>query len=203
MPGERVRAVQPRVCGERTWTNGIVVSGIGSAPRVRGTAAPACVAWTRRRFSPACAGNARLKSEHAEQVASLRQELAHAREEIAVLQVSAKPASPAPEEPFATTERNSLLTIAISAAVDGFGYAPGNIRNTATKEIADAALRMGLKMTDETVLKYLKEAQKLKGFLRPDMPCRKPNSGRQKPKSTATCARTTQSNPPTVMGCLS
>lgn len=125
-----------------------------------------------------------LKSKHEEEAASLREEIVRARQEIASLrgQIAAA-ADRAPEEPLSTVERNSLLTIAISAAIDGFGYDPKSLKNTAPREIADAARLLGLKMTDETVLKYLKEATKLGGFVYPDTPRRKPKSVRPKPKS--------------------
>ena len=49
--------VQPRVCGERNITRRPFSTAPGSAPRVRGTAAPRAGGMGARRFSPACAGN--------------------------------------------------------------------------------------------------------------------------------------------------
>ena len=52
----RARAVQPRVCGERSASWAITSARDGSAPRVRGEGrAGASPTWARR-FSPACAG---------------------------------------------------------------------------------------------------------------------------------------------------
>ncbi len=50
-------AVQPRVCGERDKTQGLIMGNHGSAPRVRGTAYLMLHACYEERFSPACAGN--------------------------------------------------------------------------------------------------------------------------------------------------
>jgi len=51
-------AVHPRVCGERDVGPLLVDDDDGSSPRVRGTRRPACLTPPRRRFIPACAGNA-------------------------------------------------------------------------------------------------------------------------------------------------
>ena len=56
-------SVQPRVCGERAREYGALVGMDGSAPRVRGTHHPAVVERAKRRFSPACAGNATGKTQ--------------------------------------------------------------------------------------------------------------------------------------------
>ena len=53
----RGRAVQPRVCGERTPSFRALVAADGSAPRVRGTVWAFRQARQTCRFSPACAGN--------------------------------------------------------------------------------------------------------------------------------------------------
>lgn len=124
----------------------------------------------------------RLKIVHAEQEASLQEELVGARTRIADLEQQVM-APRIAEKPLSTAERNSLLTIAIAAAVDGHGYDPKSPKNSAPQEIADAATCLGLKTTDETVLKYLKAATKLRGFVYPDMVPRKPKSGKRKPKS--------------------
>jgi len=50
-------AVQPRVCGEQRSPASTASWRAGSAPRVRGTARGRRLDPTRRRFSPACAGN--------------------------------------------------------------------------------------------------------------------------------------------------
>ncbi len=52
------KPVQPRVCGERPPLTGAVRINYGSAPRVRGTRPRSGPRFDRRRFSPACAGNA-------------------------------------------------------------------------------------------------------------------------------------------------
>ena len=52
-------AVHPRVRGERTKPIVAVANALGSSPRARGTRAAARAHGARRRFIPACAGNAR------------------------------------------------------------------------------------------------------------------------------------------------
>lgn len=74
------------------------------------------------------------------------------------------------EEPerLTTTERKSLLIIAIASAVDGLGYDPTAKKSPTAKDIADAAHGLGLKISDDTVRKYLQEAAKLNGFTPPE-----------------------------------
>ena len=45
------------MCGEQNWISWNAVSGIGSPPRVRGTADEAVDIVMERRITPACAGN--------------------------------------------------------------------------------------------------------------------------------------------------
>lgn len=127
----------------------------------------------------------RLNGEHEMQLASLQDALAHAKIQNALLleQNNAKAAEPPMDEALATIERKSLLTIVIASAVGGFGYDPKSNKSPAPQEIASEAQRLGLKTTDDTVRKYLKEATKISGFVSPDMTHRKPKSVRQKPKS--------------------
>lgn len=127
----------------------------------------------------------RLKTEHERQTVSLKKQLIEGQTRIAELeqQIENLRIEPVFEKGLSTTERNSLLTIAIAAAVDGYGYDPSSKKNSAPREIADSATKLGLKMTDETVLKYLKEASELQNFIAPDMADRKPKSARRKPKS--------------------
>ena len=54
----RSAAVHPRVCGERVIRQFEADQMIGSSPRVRGTRCATPCSATRRRFIPACAGNA-------------------------------------------------------------------------------------------------------------------------------------------------
>ena len=51
--------VHPRVCGERRLAHSVTTAYRGSSPRVRGTLATPRPNCCRRRFIPACAGNAR------------------------------------------------------------------------------------------------------------------------------------------------
>ncbi len=55
-----LRAVHPRVCGERKQSRRVPTMVYGSSPRVRGTRHRARSSDPARRFIPACAGNALL-----------------------------------------------------------------------------------------------------------------------------------------------
>ena len=98
-------------------------------------------------------------------------------------QITAKAAQPVQDDVITPAERKSLLTIAIASAVGGFGYDPTSNKSPAPQEIASDAQRLGLQMTNETVLKYLKEASTLRDFIPPDLDSRKPKSAKRKPKS--------------------
>ena len=55
--GTSQTTVHPRVCGEHCVIRPAHASASGSSPRVRGTRSTRRIAWRRRRFIPACAGN--------------------------------------------------------------------------------------------------------------------------------------------------
>ena len=61
--GTAVRAVHPRVCGERAQSVTLVISIAGSSPRVRGTGSVRRRCCCTGRFIPACAGNG-LRGAH-------------------------------------------------------------------------------------------------------------------------------------------
>lgn len=120
----------------------------------------------------------RLNGEHETQLASLRDALAEAeKQNVSLLQqINTETTTASREGAMATTERKSLLTIAIASAVGGYGYDPKGSKSTAPQEIASEAQRLGLQTTDDTVRKYLKEAEKISGFVGPDMNRTKPKS---------------------------
>ena len=62
------------------------------------------------------------------------------------------------EKPMKTTERNTLLKLVIGMAIDGYRYDPTATKSPIPKEIESALLLLGMSVTDETVLKYLKLA---------------------------------------------
>jgi hypothetical protein len=62
------------------------------------------------------------------------------------------------EPMLATRERETMLRIIFAAAVGGYGYDPGAARSDAARNIADDAVRAGVRVSDDTVRKYLKEA---------------------------------------------
>ncbi len=121
-----------------------------------------------------------LNGAHEEEIASLRDALAQASKNAALLeQTNSKLAEGIQDDAIGTTERKSLLTIVVASAVGGYGYDPKGKKSPVPQDIASEAQRLGLKMTNETVSKYLKEAATLKGFVAPYMDCPKPNSAYQ------------------------
>jgi hypothetical protein len=106
----------------------------------------------------------RLKVDHEALVKSLRDELAWAHEQQSSLTTQLQRQQS--EAPLSTTERRSVLTIALTAACDGYGYNPADSKSPVPKEIADAAHLLGLKITDDTVRKYLTEAVSLRASQR-------------------------------------
>jgi hypothetical protein len=58
-------------------------------------------------------------------------------------------------------ERNTLDTIILAMAIDGYRYDPQATRSQVPSEIAEAAMRLGLSVTDETVRQKLKIASAL------------------------------------------
>ena len=63
------------------------------------------------------------------------------------------------EKPLFRTERNSLLRMVIGMAIGGYVYKPNALKSSVPKEIADDLALLGLNITPDTVLKYLKEAK--------------------------------------------
>ena len=65
---ERLNTVHPRVCGERDRPIHAPAQSGGSSPRVRGTRVANPWLYRKKRFIPACAGNASFVSCHAHSV---------------------------------------------------------------------------------------------------------------------------------------
>ena len=61
-----LHAVHPRVCGEQRLGKARRCTGIGSSPRVRGTATDSPSKYQTHRFIPACAGNRQTSSTNPE-----------------------------------------------------------------------------------------------------------------------------------------
>lgn len=72
-------------------------------------------------------------------------------------------------KPLSDTERDSLLKLLLAMSIDKYDYKVGETRNPATGENRDsinAALeRLNLKLTSDTIRKYLKEAEQRFGDL--------------------------------------
>ncbi len=64
------------------------------------------------------------------------------------------------EKSLATTERNTLLKLVIGMAIKGYKYQPDATRGTVPAEIASDLAELGIPVTDDTVRKWLKEAEK-------------------------------------------
>ena len=66
-------------------------------------------------------------------------------------------------KPLSDTGRDSLLKLVLGMSIDSYGYKVGETRNPATGEnrgsIAAALERLDLKLTPDTIRKYLKEAE--------------------------------------------
>lgn len=56
-------------------------------------------------------------------------------------------------------ERNMLLKLFFCAAVDGYGYDPKAERSPTAKEMESAFERLGIRVSDDTIRKYLNEAK--------------------------------------------
>lgn len=89
----------------------------------------------------------------------------------------------APTDEPSTATRNAMLKLIIGMAAAGYGFDPRQDRNSATAEIRNDLERLGIGLTDETILKYLRQGSKLlpKGAM--DSAIRKPKSVKRFPKS--------------------
>lgn len=57
-----------------------------------------------------------------------------------------------------TRERNTLLKLVIGMAIKGYRFDPNASKSAAASEIANDLADLGISVTDETILKYLREA---------------------------------------------
>lgn len=57
-----------------------------------------------------------------------------------------------------TRERDTVLKLLLTMAIEGFGHDPRAKRGEAVSKIADASQRHGMEVSDDTVRSYLKEA---------------------------------------------
>lgn len=60
-----------------------------------------------------------------------------------------------------TRERNTLLKLVIGMAIKGYAFDPNASKSAATSEIANDLAEVGVSVTDETILKYLREATRV------------------------------------------
>jgi hypothetical protein len=139
-------------------------------------------------YEDSVALRAKLDAQHKENVGKWREALDAARSENAKLKSEAAsqvPVGPANEdEQSSTVTRNNMLRMIAAMSIRGYGYDPRNPRNQATADIVSDLQVLGMAMTDETVLKYIKAAAK---FVPPgalaNAVVRKPKSVKRKPKS--------------------
>lgn len=65
------------------------------------------------------------------------------------------------EKALSTRERDTLYKIIIGLAMDGHGYRPGDKRSTVAREVSAKLSELGIAVSDDTVRKYIKEAEQL------------------------------------------
>jgi len=66
-----------------------------------------------------------------------------------------------PEKPVRARERDSLLKLIIGMAIKGYGHDPKAARSPTAKEISGDLALQGISLDEDTVRKYLAEAQQL------------------------------------------
>jgi len=67
----------------------------------------------------------------------------------------------ATEKSLSTRERDTLLKIVIGMAINGYAFDPMAKRSDRVPEIASDLAKAGVPVTDDTIRKYLKEAEDL------------------------------------------
>ena len=64
------------------------------------------------------------------------------------------------ERPLGTSERNTLLKLVIGMAIQGYRYNPDDSKSGVPKEIESDLDKLAISVSDDTVRKYLYEAEK-------------------------------------------
>ncbi len=127
-------------------------------------------------------------------IAKWKEALDGARSENAQLKeqiVSAPPHPPsapshlpaAPTDEPSTATRNAMLKLIIGMAAAGYGFDPRQDRNSATADIRGDLERLDIGLSDETILKYLRQGSKLLPEGAMDSAIPKPKSVKRLPKS--------------------
>lgn len=62
---------------------------------------------------------------------------------------------------LSTREKDSLLKIIITMAIDGYGFDPKSNKSPLPKELEGAIQRLGMSLSDDTIRKWLKEASNI------------------------------------------
>lgn len=93
------------------------------------------------------------------------------------------PAAPTATDEPSTATRNAMLKLIIGMAAAGYGFDPRLDRNSATSEIRGDLERLGIGLTDETILKYLRHGAQLLPEVALEAAFRKPKSVKRLPKS--------------------
>jgi hypothetical protein len=65
------------------------------------------------------------------------------------------------EKTLSTRERDTLYKIIIGLAVDGYGYVPKEKRSAIARDVSAKLDELGISVSDDTVRKYIKEAEQL------------------------------------------
>lgn len=93
-------------------------------------------------------------------VSGLRAELEEARGAFIspIATTSDLPTAPT-EKPQSVTERDNMLKVILAVAMDAYGHDPQAKRSTATKDIQSALHTAGLNLSDDTIRRFIKQAE--------------------------------------------
>ena len=100
---------------------------------------------------------AQLQLRYEQKEQQLNRKIQDLRYELDRLRDANAPAPPAPKG-LSERERSSSRKMVIAMAMELYGYIPGTGRSTAAKDIADEIQKRGMRLDEDTIRKYLKEA---------------------------------------------
>ena len=100
-------------------------------------------------------------SELKQRLMELKYQLDKARTSSVVAQAANEVEEAPKRQSDESRDRNTLLKIILSIAIEKYRYKIDGAKQSATRHIADATLRNGLKVSDDTVQKRLDEARNL------------------------------------------
>lgn len=93
-------------------------------------------------------------------IARLKAELEQARTATAAPEtVSSEPPTQAVEKPQSPVERDNMLKVILAISMDAYGHDPAAKRSTATNDIQTALHTAGLNLSDDTIRRFIKQAE--------------------------------------------